>query len=38
MLAELEAIAVEDGVPAVATADGIEAAVQVPAAVGVGVE
>ncbi len=38
MLAELEAVAVEDGVPAVAAADGIEAAVQVPAAVGVGVE
>src|SRR5882762_1972484 len=38
MFAELEAFAVEDGVPAVAAADGIEAAVQVPAAVGVGVK
>jgi hypothetical protein len=38
MFAEFEAVAVEDGVPAVAAADGIEAAVQVPAAVGVGVE
>src|SRR5712691_4723529 len=38
MFAELEAFAVEDGVPAVAAADGIEAAVQVPAAVGIGVE
>jgi hypothetical protein len=38
VLAEFEAIAIEDGVPAVAAADGIEAAVQVPAAVGVRVE
>jgi hypothetical protein len=38
MFAEFEAIAVEDGVPAVAAADGIEATVQIPAAVGVGVE
>src|SRR5437870_2639240 len=38
MFAELEAFAVEDSVPAVAAADGIEAAVQVPAAVGVGVK
>src|SRR5882762_3721000 len=38
MFAELKAFAVEDGVPAVAAADGIEAAVQVPAAVGVGVK
>ena len=38
MFAELEAIAVEDGVPAVAAADGIEAAVQVPAAVSIRVE
>src|SRR5258707_2732483 len=36
MFAELEAFAVEDGVPAVTAADGIEAAVQVPAAVGGG--
>src|SRR5438874_2447236 len=32
MFAELEAFAVEDGVPTVAATDGIEAAVQVPAA------
>ena len=38
MFAELEAFAVEDGVPAVAAADGIEAAVQGPAAIGIGVE
>ena len=38
MFAEFEAVAVEDGVPAVAAADGIEAAIQIPAAVGVGVE
>ena len=38
MFAELEAFAVEDGVPAVAAADGIEAAVQVPAAVRIGVK
>src|SRR2546422_3811326 len=38
MFAELEAVAVENGVPAIAAADGIEAAVQVPAAVGVGVK
>ena len=38
MFAELEAFAVEDGVPAVAAAHGIEAAVQVPAAIRVGVK
>ena len=38
MLAELEAFAVEDGVPAVAAADGIEAAIKIPAAIGVGVK
>src|SRR6266481_1630602 len=38
MFAELEAVAVEDGVPAVAAADGIEAAVQIPAAVRIGVK
>jgi len=38
MFAELEAFAVEDGVPTVAATDGIEAAVQVPAAIRVGVE
>src|SRR5712691_10018933 len=38
MFAQLEAFAVEDGVPAVAAAHGIEAAVQVPAAIGVGVK
>ncbi len=38
MFAQLEAFAVEDGVPAVAAADGIEAAIQIPAAVGIGVK
>ncbi len=38
MFAQLEAFAVEDGVPAVAAAHGIESAVQIPAAVGVSVK
>ena len=38
MLAQLEAFAVEDGVPAIAAAHGINAAVQVPAAIRVGVK
>src|SRR5713101_10010561 len=38
MFAQLEAFAVEDGVPAVAAADGIDAAVQMPPPVRVRVE
>src|SRR5208337_4950740 len=38
MLAEFEAFAVVDGVPAVAAADAIHFAVEIPAAVGVGIE